>query len=471
MHKALAAVAAGIIAIRADGLAQQSPARELSTDEQIAHVLSRLAFGARPGDAERMKQMGVDRWIAEQLTPERIADKGVEAALWPIVSWSRGPMSIDAQMAMAGPTQAPITSIVENPRGGTMSVTVNYVPPVDEHFYAGKIIRAEMSERQLAEVMADFWENHFSVYRDKMPQFDALMVLSRDAIRPRALGKFRDLLGAVTHTPAMQYYLDNSSSTVAGLNENYARELLELHTLGVDGGFTERDVGEVARALTGWGYAPVFARNGYPARLFAFTSADHDTAEKTILGRRLPSGRGIPDGEEVLDMLAAHPSTARFIATKLARHFVSDSPPPSLVDRAAARFTATQGDIAEVVRAIVTSPEFFSRAAFRAKVKTPFEFVVSARRAYGMPVDTSTATVAAIEGMGQPMWGRRSPDGWPDRAEYWMNSGAMLNRLSFAAEFAAEFAQLAMARPDVRALGTTEMDVALLVGSPAFQRR
>src|SRR5439155_1973817 len=196
------------------------------------------------------------------------------------------------------------------------------------------------------------WENHFSVYSGKMPSPEALVVWDRDVLRPHAFGRFRDLLGAVAHGPAMLYYLDNHLSTSRGLNENYGRELLELHTLGVDGGYTQHDVIEVARAFTGW----TTSRSPNPS-LYAFRQELHDTASKTVLGHTLRAGRGIEDGEEVLDILARHPSTARHIAFKLARRLVSDEPPPALVERAAATFARTDGDIAEVVRTIVTSRE------------------------------------------------------------------------------------------------------------------
>jgi uncharacterized protein (DUF1800 family) len=300
-------------------------------------------------------------------------------------------------------------------------------------FAAGKIVRAQTSERQLLEVVSDFWENHFSVYSGKMPSREALIVLDRDVLRPHAFGKFRDLLGAVAHSPAMLYYLDNHLSTSRGLNENYARELLELHTLGVDGGYTQHDVIEVARALTGWS----ITQSPNPSS-FQFRPERHDTGAKTVLGHRLPAGRGIEDGEEVLDILARHPSTAHYISLKLARRLVSDDPPPALVDRAAETFRRTDGDIAQVVRTIVKSPEFFSRAAFRAKVKTPFEFVVSARRAVGAPVDTTPTTARSVAQLGQPIFGRVTPDGWPDKGVAWMNSGTLYNRIKSTTNLAVQ---------------------------------
>jgi hypothetical protein len=240
-------------------------------------------------------------------------------------------------------------------------------------------------------------------------------------------------------TPEQRANLDRLGQLAArrrprGLNENYARELMELHTLGVDGGYTQQDVIEVARALTGWTIrpAPMGGSGG-----FAFRPEVHDAGPKTVLGHRLAAGRGIEDGEEVLDIVARHPSTARFIARKLAVRLVSDTPPQALVDRAAATFTRTDGDIRETVRAIVTSPEFLSRAAYRTKVKTPFELVVSAARALGAAPDTTPRTAQLIGRLGQPIFGHQAPDGWPQTASAWMNTGAILNRINFGLAVAA----------------------------------
>ena len=288
-------------------------------------------------------------------------------------------------------------------------------------------------------------------------------------IRPHALGKFRDLLGAVAKSPAMLFFLDNWQSaadsthpTLAqargrarpmfarrpifgggsgaaqqaqqrakrGLNENYARELMELHTLGVDGGYTQKDVQEVARALTGW----TFNRQDGE---FQFNPNIHDAGDKVILGNKFPGGHGEDEGERVLDILARAPATARFITTKLARHFVSDDPPKALVDRCANTYSNTDGDIRETLRCVVTSPEFFSRAAYRAKVKTPFELVASALRAVNAEPDTTPRTAQLVARMGQPIYGRQTPDGWPDHGDAWMNTGAILNRINFGLSLAA----------------------------------
>jgi uncharacterized protein (DUF1800 family) len=242
-----------------------------------------------------------------------------------------------------------------------------------------------------------------------------------------------------------------------GLNENYARELMELHTLGVDGGYTQRDVIEVARALTGWSINP---QEG----AFVFRPAAHDADEKIVLGTTLKAGRGMQDGEQVLDILARHPSTARFITRKLAVRFVSDSPSQELIDRCTRVFSTSDGDITSTLRCVITSPEFFSQSAVRSKVKTPFELVVSGLRATGSVPDLTPRVTQIVSRLGQPIFGRQTPDGWPDRAEDWMNAGAMVNRTNFGL-------QLASGRiPGVR-VGAVPPSVATLIASPEFQYR
>jgi len=310
-----------------------------------------------------------------------------------------------------------------------------------------KVLRAIYSERQLHEVMADFWYNHFNVFAPKGADKWLVTSYDRDVIRPHALGRFRDLLGATARHPAMLFYLDNWMSSKeggpagpagraaaqgnrqgpTGLNENYARELMELHTLGVDGGYTQKDVTEVARCLTGWSLERPERGGG-----FVYRPRMHDDGEKVVLGVRIPAGGGIRDGERVLDLLARHPSTAKFIATKLARRFVSDTPPPALVDRAARVFRETDGDIRAVVHAIVTSPEFFSEEAYRAKIKTPFEVVASAVRVLGGEAQSLSLLPMAVGRIGEPLFQAQPPTGYPDKGEAWVNTGALLNRMNFA---------------------------------------
>ena len=422
-----------------------SDQRELLPDEQIQHVLSRLAYGARPGEAAAVRALGVDQWIARQLSPDEIDDGRVVTLVsrYPALTSNRAELVADFVEARRARQQAQQQARAPIP-------TIQRAVP---ELQVSLLTRAVASERQLYEVMVGFWENHFSVFAQKGAQERLFLVeYDRDVIRPNAMGKFRDLLGAVAHSPAMLFYLDNWQSqadsanpTLAelraagrprlraalkarprrGLNENYARELMELHTLGVDGGYTQKDVQEVARALTGWTLA--LQQGGG----FVFRPEAHDAGEKVILGKKFPAGRGIEEGEEVLDMVARHPSTARFITTKLARHFISDEPPKSVVDRCSAIFTRTDGDIRSTLTCVVTGPEFFSRAAYRAKVKTPFQVVASAMRALEAIPDQTPRSAQAVAQLGQPIFGHQTPEGWPDRAEAWMNSGAILNRINF----------------------------------------
>ena len=429
--------------------------RDLTEDQQVLHVLSRLAFGPRPGDVAAVRALGVDRWIEQQLQPSSIPDAASD--------------SLDARFALLAGTPADLMERSPPPFVAQQAATRNGEVPTAQdslrfreqqrtqgqmvaQLQASRVARAVTAERQLQEVMTEFWLNHFNVFIQKGPTMrHYLPQYERDVIRPLVLGSFRDLLGAVAHSPAMLIYLDNAQSVAdslhtsllelraralpngrpmvrhrGGLNENYGRELLELHTLGVDGGYTQRDVINVARAFTGWSVDQ--PRTGGD---FIFRPGTHDADPKEVLGHSLQGGRGVEDGEQVLDIVAEHPSTARFIARKLAVRLVSDSPGDALVERAATTFRRTHGDIREVVRTIVLSPEFFARSAWRAKVKTPFEVVVSAARALGAEADSTPRTAAAIALLGQPLWGHQAPNGWPDAGRDWMNTGAILNRINF----------------------------------------
>lgn len=443
--------------------------RELLPDEQVQHVLNRLAFGARPGDPANVRAMGVDKWIHLQLHPESMQDSATDKliARFPSLNASTEDLVRTYQLMQQARNQqrsqqgkdtiAPRRDALLMATGGDPRVmeSVQMNQRAVPELQSATLTRAVVSERQLNEVMVNFWENHFSVFANKGPQERLyLTAYDRDVIRPNAMGKFRDLLGAVAHSPAMLFYLDNWQSqadslhpTLAngrgagrgrgnflpppgarqrrGLNENYARELMELHTLGVDGGYTQADVIEVARALTGWSIA--LGQGGG----FIFRPEAHDAAAKRVLGYDLPAGRGQEDGEQVLDIVARHPSTAQFITTKLARHFVSDEPPAALVDRCAAVFTKTDGDIRQTVGCVVTSQEFFSRAAYRSKVKTPFEVVSSALRAVQAEPDATPRSAQAVAQLGQPIFGHQTPEGWPDRGDAWMNTGAILGRINF----------------------------------------
>jgi uncharacterized protein (DUF1800 family) len=462
--------------------------REQTADQQVRHVLSRLAFGARPGDVEHVRAVGVDRWIAMQLQPSRIRDTAVERIVAGLPTLAMSSRALLERYPPPQVVRARQRSEMTREDSLEMRRLAQESRRVLADMQIAKVARAVASERQLEEVMVDFWENHFTVFAGKGPERYFIASYERETIRPHALGNFRDLLGAVAKSPAMLFYLDNWQSSVEegrpslecglrnadcgqqraarrrsirnpnsafripgsrsrGLNENYARELLELHTLGVDGGYTQQDIVNVARAFTGWTLEQPRRGGG-----FVFRPAMHDAGEKTVLGQRLAAGRGMEDGEQVLDIVARHPSTARFIATKLARRFVSDDPPESVVERAAETFRRSEGDIRKVVRTIVTSQEFFSAEAYRAKVKSPFELVVSALRAMNATPDMTPRTAQVVARLGQPLFLHQAPNGWPERGEAWINTGAILNRINFG------LAMAGGALPGARPEGWTRYD-------------
>ena len=466
--------APSITTVPAPHLAGSDEPRELAVDQQAKHALNRLTYGAKPEDVAAVIGQGLDSWLQRQLTPENWPDSvdAMLAARFPVTGMTvRELVDSSPQLDVFRRRRRSSLGLAANaPYTMTADDSAHYKAMNDlgnrrvQQYLSAKLTRATLSQHQIAELMTDFWENHFSVFRGKMPTQFTLLEYDRDIIRPRALGRFRDLLGAVAHSPAMLYYLDNVQSgadsgqvTLAderrivaahtpaeserirqaalrrrgGLNENYGRELLELHTLGVDGGYTQADVRNAARCLSGWTLET--PREG---GAFLFNPATHDAGQKVVLGHVFPAGRGIEDGEELLDLLARQPATARFVATKLVRHFVADSAPPSLVRRATARFIETDGDIREVMATIVSSHEFYRRAGFRAKVKTPYELVVSSYRVLGAVPDTLRSVQLAAQ-LGQPMFGHLTPDGWPDQADAWMNTGSVLARINFGSNAAA----------------------------------
>jgi uncharacterized protein (DUF1800 family) len=430
------------------------PASPLTPDQQILHALNRLGYGPRPGDVERVRGIGLATYIGRQLSPRTIEDPAMEPALagYPVLG------SSPAQLVREYPQPTPQAR--QRMAQGEMSrqEMMEMYPPerrpavITTQMQAARITRAVLSERQLEEVMVDFWFNHFNVYAQKGAVRWLLPAYEREAIRPHALARFRDLVLATARHPAMLFYLDNWLSTRAdlvvpggpnagrrmGLNENYARELMELHTLGVDGGYTQQDVIEVARCFTGWTIDRPQQGGG-----FLFRPQAHDRGPKRVLGQVIPAGGGQQDGERVIDILVRHPSTARFIATKLARRFVSDEPPAALVDRVAATFLRTDGDIRAVLVAIFTAPEFWSPEAYRAKIKTPLEVVASAVRTLDGRLAPAGAGPDALAGggvalarevarLGAPLYEAQPPTGYPDRAESWVNTGALLARMNFA---------------------------------------
>lgn len=555
---------------------KKAKSKQLTEQQRILHVLNRLGFGARPGDIEKVKSIGIDNYINQQLHPENISDAVAENKLSDLSSLNMTtaqlyekypqPGQLLRQLQARGMLPQELAEARDNRVKGNQNgtpaettksndsmevkpqtdVTANNLKPnaaqqgnpldnekyraVVRQYYldnglqqpqkitaelqASRILRAVYSERQLQEVMVDFWSNHFNVFAGKGVDRWLLPAYDRDTIRPNALGKFSTLLQATAQSPAMLFYLDNFQSVTPnpqkrpgaalrpqqtgigalinerrreqilnrypnarpqmpsatpsqqakpnvaqaqqprrGINENYARELMELHTLGVDGGYTQKDVQEVARCFTGWtiiqpraGAAiAANAQMGEAARsnagTFLFNPRAHDDGEKIVLGHKIPAGGGIKDGLMVLDILAHHPSTAKFIATKLVRHFVADNPPASLVDRVAATFTRTDGDIREILKTIFSSPEFNSQDAYRAKIKRPFELVVSAIRTLGADTNGGPATHQWMARMGEPLYGFQTPNGYSDTAESWVNTGGLLERMNFGLAIASNRVQ------------------------------
>ncbi len=448
--------------------------------------MNRLTFGPRPGEYDRVRKIGLDQWVGEQLEPNAIPDDDADRFVAHYTSITEDETSLARAYGLPGDLRkqggiAPDTAELRVANRASNQIIAD--------LREAKIARAVLSERQLREVLTDFWENHFSIFADKGSD-KYMLVEYDDSVRAHSLGKFRTLLGAVAHSPAMLYYLDNWTSradsdrvTLAevdayrkraasevsyekarneifvdragritignpnarapapyhptirhgkGLNENYGRELMELHTLGVDGGYTQEDVIEGARILTGW-----TIRDPNHIGTFYFNPGMHDAGEKQFLGYAFPAGHGEDEGERLLDIIARRPSTAHFIAWKLCRRFVSDSPSTELVERAAEAFRRTDGDIAEVMRTIVGSPEFFGLSAYRTKVKSPFEVVVSTLRALNATPDTLQRDVQAVARLGEPLWGHLAPDGYPETGDAWLNAGAILNRINFGVQAAA----------------------------------
>jgi uncharacterized protein (DUF1800 family) len=340
---------------------------------------------------------------------------------------------------------------------------------VAQDLMAAKLFRAVYSNRQLQEVLADFWYNHFNVFIEKGADRYLVTAYERDEIRPRVLGKFEDLLRATAQSPAMLFYLDNWESAGAqspagirrkrGLNENYGRELLELHTLGVDGGYTQKDVTEVARCFTGWTIKQ-------PQRVaeFEFNPRMHDDGEKTVLGVRIPAGGGIEDGFKVLHLLAHHPSTARFISRQLAMHFVADDPPAALVNRMAATFLKKDGDLRAVLKTMFDSPEFWSRGAYRAKIKSPLEMVASSLRAIDAQVDFTFGLNNQLNQLGEPLYRKAEPTGYSNSGQEWLNSAGLLARMNFSVALANNKV------PGVK-VDSARSSEGVALGSPDFQKK
>jgi uncharacterized protein (DUF1800 family) len=412
-----------------------SPEAERAAELRAArHLLSRCTFGPRPGEVERVARLGRARWLDEQL-----AGPAENALLEP------------AMIALSG-AYLPPADLVEDWIGAEaaeMALRKNLRQRTKPHFRehlrrlaTAELTRHVLSHRQLEEVMVDFWVNHFNTFAAKglVRLFEGDYV--ERAIRPHALGRFSDLLVATARHPAMLLYLDNAESSAprttrrgvrGGLNENYARELLELHTLGVDGGYTQSDVTEVARILTGFSLETRRGRLEY-----RFKKEAHDRGEKRVLDWTFPAGHDEDEGLRLLALLAQHPSTARNVGRKLCARFVADRPDDACVERASAVYRATGGDIARIVRAIVESPSFAAPSAYGAKLKTPVELVASAARALDAIPDGSIELADALQKLGEPLLQESVPTGYPDGEAEWASSGAMLARMRFAAALGAD---------------------------------
>jgi uncharacterized protein (DUF1800 family) len=455
--------------------AQGAPKRTvvLTNDQKIRQVLSRLTFGARPGDVERIRKTGIKAFIDQQLSPGTIDDSATDKMIAKLYTLrlttpaileqyiSPKPAPSPSPVAKTGPIftprapkstsfppEAALGSLgmepeLSRPAPPVMSLQPNKPQQIVTELQRAKLLRAVYSERQLFEVVVDFWENHFNIFVGKNADRWLMTSFDRESVRPYVLGRFRDLLGSVARSPAMLYYLDNWQSSVArnypatkdrparqtgGINENYARELLELHTLGVNGGYTQQDVQEVARCFTGW-----TIRKPDQEGTFLYDPSKHDDGEKTVLGRKIPAGGGIADAEMVLDILAKHPSTARFIAEKLARRFLGDDPPAVAIDEAARVYLKTDGSIRDTLRSLITSPYFFSPALYQSKVRTPFEFSVAALRMTGAKTDANRPLLDWVARMGQPVFGSRTPDGYPEDGTEFLSNSSILHRLNFTA--------------------------------------
>lgn len=406
-------------------------------DPKLFHLINRLSFGATPGQIQQIQQMGIDAYIKAQLQPQTISyPADLNERLKPLntIVWQPGDViQADKQV------KEEMKRLGSDPKTRAKSQQ-NFYRKIAQQARRGRLLRAFASPRQLEEVMVDFWYNHFNVFLGKSAltrQF--FSSYEQHAIRPYALGKFRQLLGATAKHPAMLVYLDNWRNTAPGspgakgqfqgLNENYARELLELHTLGVNGGYTQKDIIELAKILTGWGlFRPLQKTSTKDG--FYFEEARHDFSNKTFLGHSI-KGSGIEEGEEALNILARHPSTAQHISYKLVQNFVSDNPPNSLVQKLAKTFLDSDGNIATVLQTLFKSDEFWQPNVYQTKFKTPYRYIVSVMRVSGT-VTNFDSLDGILNQLGMPLYGCPSPDGYKNIQSAWLNPDAMVRRSSLS---------------------------------------
>ncbi len=459
------------------------------TDRQAAaHLLSRFTYGPTPGEIDNVVETGLEKWFLQQMDVN-LPDDSLNRLLSKYDALTLSNQQIVAKypknallLRMAVRDGVLNQDSVKTDRKEYRDALDNYrqqhglstEQELSRQLFSQKVLRAAYSKNQLHEVLTDFWFNHFNVSLTKNQSAQFIANYERDAIRPNITGNFSELLLATAKSPAMLYYLDNFSSVGygeqvskkpmrnaamqkpakknAGLNENYAREVMELHTLGVDGGYTQQDVTQAARILTGWTVYPMggYGNAGAVEKLverigedklaqrgfvhegdFLFTPNRHDNGEKTVLGKYFAANGGFNDGVELLQMLAHHPSTAKFITKKLAVRFVSDNPPASLLAKMEKAFNRSNGNIREVLITMVSSPEFWSSASLREKTKSPFELAISSVRVLNAQINQPVQLYNWANKMGQRMYAYQAPTGFPDKAQYWINSGALLTRMNF----------------------------------------
>jgi len=475
------------------------------TDEEIYYLLNRISFGVRPGDIESVKAIGIKAFIEEQLNPETIPEsqsvtdfiKDDDAlTMSPIALYrSFGPPAVKAAMAKAG-------SDSPDDKKEAQKEIHKLAHEVFKDNAQLRVLRALYSPRQLQEVMTDFWFNHFNISADK--GLDRILVGNYEnvAIRPYTMGKFRDLLGATCHHAAMLFYLDNAENSIAktdkngkkygGLNENYARELMELHTLGVDGGYTQDDVIQLAKILTGLGLPPQ-GRRAFAAGIDEntgtyFNEQRHDFSDKILLGQTI-KGSGEQEIEQALDILASNPATARHISYQLAQYFVADKPPSSLVRKLTNRYMQSGGNIKAMLADLFTSNEFWDPQYRQAKYKNPFRYAVSVLRSTNAQPDNYDRVIDFLRQQGMPLYGCLTPDGYKNTEDAWLNPDTLLKRIGFATGIASgSMKQLCPQPPNYNDLSTTfgdklsvntqhviskapdKLKVALLLGSPDFMR-
>jgi uncharacterized protein (DUF1800 family) len=409
----------------------------LTEDERALHVLNRLAYGPAPGDLTQIHNQGVRAYIAAQLNPASIPlPAELQAQLAGLDAYQLTPAQLYLQYGP--PSFAPKEASAEEKNRSRQRAARELTPQAHQ----ARIWQAAQSPRQLQEVMTEFWFNHFNIFEGKDWDRYWIADFEKNAIRANALGNLRQLLGAVAHHPAMLFYLDNWLSSgvgtvqakgrFKGLNENYARELMELHTLGVDGGYSQADVVTMARVLSGWTIDVQGMREGGDGAAFVFNPRRHDSAPKILLGQALPSSGSQEEGERALDLLASHPATAKFISTKLIAYFVSDQPDPALVNRLARRFQSSGGDIKAVLKELFDSPQFWARKNYQTQFKTPYQYVLSSLRASATPIRNVKPVDNVLHQLGMPLYGWLTPEGYNYAQSVWLNPDAVLRRINFA---------------------------------------